>query len=1101
MKRTIKLVKGSRQATSKTSVRALCHEALLVSPDAVPLESAHLSDQRRLALVLEATCLLAHLAHGGWCLREGWQQARVTPEGCLRVGPAAPGRDTLMPQARLARLLRRLFGHSEIAGRGRARRVLRYLSERWRQTLMPIDLDRAVAAVFDAAPFLWQPGFSAARRALVAAHGEGEHAELWVVGPGASRRRWLASVSSFEALAVLAASPRAMSLWVGPAQAGHDPRALAERGRFGLAAQIWQQRPLKRAADLEIYARTLFALGRFERALDALRGLRAPTARLLRARCLAELGERGAAEAAVARLAKAALDTAVLVPLADLAVRLATLAGHDTARADWVARALRAARGPWCARARLVQALAAYDSGDPGAMDAPLAALAEDRRRPDIAWRWHHARALQAAARRDGPGCVRHARRALALERRTLPRSTAGRLWSTLVVGFGLCDELASAEKAVRHSLRLFADCDGPIGSTLAWHNLAEVRVRRGRFEGVEAIIETVLCHNRRAGNVRGRVLTLGLRVRTALGRGRLAEALEVYDDALRELEGKGVDLARLHVLAARALAWLGRRSDALAALDRASHLALSELEPEERPALLALAGRGDEADRIAQGTPWAALWRALAAGKPASAVAWQALDALEPYRAARVILDAELLRPGSAPAERVRHAVEVLRDCGARAHAERLEARGLGPWAVLEDFLAQAVNDPCAALRMSLTRIGQTGTRVVSRAPAAASDLESDTHASPATNVLVAGEGGAEHMSVPVAGGVLDASAEAVTPPLRVLLGVFARVWHPPQEMAALAAPSGASGMIGTSPALLEAIDRLERLALLALPVLVLGESGTGKELAARHVHRQSPRASGPFIAVNCAAMSEGLIRSDLFGHVRGAFTGADRERKGVFEAACSGTVFLDEIGDLPLSVQGMLLRVLQESEIRRVGETHSRRVDARVVAATHRDLAVMVENGSFRRDLFFRLKAATVRLPPLRERAGDIHVLADRFLARLGSQRLSLAARRRLETHSWQGNIRELGNVLEVAASLAGGDCIEVEHLDLPESGAQPALTLDYHQAVETYRRQLLCEALEASRGNRAEAARRLGLSRQALSYLVKKLDLYEFVVRPQG
>jgi transcriptional regulator with PAS, ATPase and Fis domain len=262
-----------------------------------------------------------------------------------------------------------------------------------------------------------------------------------------------------------------------------------------------------------------------------------------------------------------------------------------------------------------------------------------------------------------------------------------------------------------------------------------------------------------------------------------------------------------------------------------------------------------------------------------------------------------------------------------------------------------------------------------------------------------------------------------------------------------------------------------------------------------ARYIHRMSPRSGGPFIPWSCAAVSESLLMSDLFGHLRGSFTGADMDRPGVFETARGGTVFLDEIGDLPPAAQGMFLRVLQEKEVRRLGETLPRRVDVRVVAATHRNLEQMVEEGSFRQDLFYRLKVAAVRLPPLRERGDDLLELAHHFLDEIdrrcgGSQRLSETARHRLRSHSWPGNVRELKNLLEAASALADGGVIEPEHLQLPD--VRHGKPSRYHESLLAHRKSVLREALSASRGNQAEAARNLGLSRQTLSYLVRKYQI---------
>jgi two-component system NtrC family response regulator len=297
---------------------------------------------------------------------------------------------------------------------------------------------------------------------------------------------------------------------------------------------------------------------------------------------------------------------------------------------------------------------------------------------------------------------------------------------------------------------------------------------------------------------------------------------------------------------------------------------------------------------------------------------------------------------------------------------------------------------------------------------------------------------------------------------------------------------------IVGESQGLRRCLDRLERFAASDLPVLIQGETGTGKELAARRLHRKSARRRRPLAPINCAALAPGLLVSELFGHLRGAFTGADRDRAGIFEAAQGGTVLLDEIGDLPLDAQGKLLRLLQEGEVRRLGESLPRRIDVRVVAATHRDLESMARKGEFRTDLYYRLRVGRVTLPPLRERGQDVMLLATAFLTALGQPRprLSHAARRRLVEYHWPGNVRELKNVLEVAAALCDNGRIGAELLDLPRAG-QPARG-GYHERLRRFRHSMVAEALDASDGNRAAAARRLGLSRQALSYLVRRLEI---------
>jgi two-component system NtrC family response regulator len=298
--------------------------------------------------------------------------------------------------------------------------------------------------------------------------------------------------------------------------------------------------------------------------------------------------------------------------------------------------------------------------------------------------------------------------------------------------------------------------------------------------------------------------------------------------------------------------------------------------------------------------------------------------------------------------------------------------------------------------------------------------------------------------------------------------------------------------GIVGRSRALRRCLERLERLAPSDLPVLIQGETGTGKELAARWLHRKSRRAGRPLAPINCAALAPGLLVSELFGHLRGSFTGADRDRPGIFEAAAGGTVLLDEIGDLPLGAQGKLLRLLQEGEVRRLGESLPRKIDVRVVAATHRDLELMVDKGEFRADLYYRLRVGRVRLPPLRDRGEDVLLLAKAFLAAAGHRpaRLSTAARARLVDYHWPGNVRELKNVLEVATALADDGRIGAELLDLPAAGE--SASWGYHERLRRFRRSMVAEALDASDGNRAAAARKLGLSRQALSYLVRRLEI---------
>ncbi len=321
------------------------------------------------------------------------------------------------------------------------------------------------------------------------------------------------------------------------------------------------------------------------------------------------------------------------------------------------------------------------------------------------------------------------------------------------------------------------------------------------------------------------------------------------------------------------------------------------------------------------------------------------------------------------------------------------------------------------------------------------------------------------------------------------------------PSAPAAFAEGWGRVGIVTADSSMEEPYRRLVRFASQPLTVLVLGESGSGKEAVARAVHALSARASGPFVAVNVAAVPGPLLESELFGHSRGAFTGADRDRPGLLEEAGRGTIFFDEIGDLPLPLQAKLLRALQEREIRRVGENRSRSIDARVVSATSRDLEKDVEAGRFREDLFYRVHVAVIQLPSLSRRGRDVALLARHFLARSakefarGELEISPEALAALSAHSWPGNVRELQNTMAQAAALAEpGGVVLLEHL--PEILRRPrkpaAAADDYRSRVDAHRRGLITEALERTGGNRSRAARELGLSRQALLYLIRELNV---------
>ncbi|MGH9900430.1 MAG: sigma-54-dependent transcriptional regulator [Pyrinomonadaceae bacterium] len=319
---------------------------------------------------------------------------------------------------------------------------------------------------------------------------------------------------------------------------------------------------------------------------------------------------------------------------------------------------------------------------------------------------------------------------------------------------------------------------------------------------------------------------------------------------------------------------------------------------------------------------------------------------------------------------------------------------------------------------------------------------------------------------------------------------------------------------IVGESEAIRRAVAETQRVATTEATVLLLGESGTGKELFARAVHHLSPRRDKPFVAINCAAIPETLIESELFGHERGAFTGATERRPGKFELASGGSIFLDEIGELPLNVQGKLLRVVEEKTVDRIGGRAPVPVDVRVVSATNRDLQREAETGGFRRDLFFRLAVFPVEIPPLRERGDDVALLARHFAAQLGKELRSreavpsegaLAA---LRAHRWPGNVRELENAIERACILADSPVLEARDLGLggppgparEETPAEALAGMDFagtlaeaaERAVAIVERSKITEALRAHDGNKTRAAEALGVSYKTLLTKIKDYDL---------
>jgi len=318
--------------------------------------------------------------------------------------------------------------------------------------------------------------------------------------------------------------------------------------------------------------------------------------------------------------------------------------------------------------------------------------------------------------------------------------------------------------------------------------------------------------------------------------------------------------------------------------------------------------------------------------------------------------------------------------------------------------------------------------------------------------------------------------------------------------------------GMIGRSPKMVELYKLISRVAVVDSTVLITGESGTGKELVARTIHSNSPRAAKPFMAINCGAIPEELLESELFGHVKGSFTGAIAHKVGLLEVARGGTVFLDEVAEMSPMLQVKLLRFLQDHIFRRVGGTDDIEVDVRMMAATNKDLAQLIHQGAFREDLYYRLNVISVEIPPLRERQEDILVLATNFLrffaARAGrpAMELSPEALEILMGHSWPGNVRELENVIERAVALAAGDEVRVEHIPPNLFAAGPPATfprwevppqgLDLEQVVADLEKSLMQDALEKAGWVQTKAAQLLGINFRSFRYRAKKYGLDRYI-----
>jgi DNA-binding NtrC family response regulator len=625
----------------------------------------------------------------------------------------------------------------------------------------------------------------------------------------------------------------------------------------------------------------------------------------------------------------------------------------------------------------------------------------------------------------------------------------------------------------------------------IARSNRIELDVASADWEAAGAIARELFEEASRDGDELWLLVALHHRSRIALGRGDLARAADdnARARALAAKLGDRLEIGELWLEEGDRLAYAADPEGARLAWQRAA------ADPPDRCDTERVA-----AERLAElswkeaGPPESAreaLSRGIAAGDYASAA-----------RAARW---RALLGEGALPHGLASGAERLLRERGGGALADRVfgpaadspirvEAVPVESLRRLREAIASGLSGEDAVGVERLTGAGIRGLelldadgRAVLRlgAPGGGGGVSRDLLAGASRYRLVLPPGTPEPLSAAAA--MLAETLLFRAPAPAASAGGFAEGWR-------------RRGVVTGDASMEEPWRRLERFAARRVTVLVRGESGSGKEAVARAVHALSPRASGSFVAVNVPAIPAALIESELFGHARGAFTGAERDRAGLLEEAARGTIFFDEIGDLALELQAKLLRALQEGEIRRLGENRPRAIDVRVVSATSRDLAQEVEAGRFREDLFYRLHVAVIALPPLRERGRDVVRLARHFLDAFGRDggpgalRLSPEAAAALAAHSWPGNVRELQNAMAQAAALADGDGV-IGPAHLPEAirRARPrGRTESYRSRLDAHRRGMISDALERAGGNRSLAARDLGLSRQALRYLIRELNV---------
>ena len=1053
------------------SIEHTCLRSVPLRGDRDPTSPiSQLTDRQLLSVAMQAAALIAHLKAVGWKLIGELGQASIE-DGLLAGVVAQPGSDPVPVHQRLRTFLLALFNcESEIVGRGEARGSARRLTESWSQPLAPLSATEVLRQILRQAEFLWDQEFVAARKSLFAVV-DGEKVPR-VVGPASFCLRVERRLAAGDEVDRILRTDDLRTDWDGAHS--KDPAELASGGRWSEAVSSFRVHGARGPERRLLFAECLQATGKFEQALDVLGNIPDPRAEPIRVRCLSRLQRMEAARRRLIRLGKSRMSPHLAVDIGDTALRVFGIRGDAARVEEWEGRLRRIRTPELVAHAKSTLAAAACDAEDPEKASVLLAECTDLVEDPVHGWRWYYADGLRALAERSGPEAVGALSTALLGYRRAMTPVRAALLWTNMVAASELCGDLQSAERAARKAWLLGKGFEGPLPNTLLLYNLVEALLKRGKVEGVQDLLAAAVHTDRSAGNQRGLAHDAELAARYHLTRGRADRALRAVDEHLTA-DMTGWRRQELQVWAGRALGLMGRSSEARERLRKTDLAVPSCLDREEVPALWALAGDPERAAETATG-PLAEIWKGVLVGEPPSHKQWQLMDLLDPYPSARLVRDLELACPGSVPRQYRLRAIRSLRELGLERPARELEGRPGSAWSAVGEFFdAEAGGD----LESLFRNAGYGDVR-----------LEWD---GPGAEVVVKGRGGAERRVFDFATGSLILDAPAIDEVLSALVTLTGRELGTRRTRPA-GVSSGEGGIVGESAALKFALAHAKRFAPADIEVLILGETGTGKELVARWIHRMSSRSGGDFVAVNCGAISDSLRNSELFGHVRGAFTGADRDREGYFEAAGDGTIFLDEIGDLSLEAQAGLLRVLQEGEVTRVGESRPRKVDTRVIAATHRDLNRMMDDGQFRQDLFYRLNRSVIELPPLRDRGEDIVLLAEHFVGEWSTEGRPVALDREavegLRSYDWPGNVRELQGVLEAASLLSDDGRIRKQDLRMP-SGAQPSHS-SLQAEVADLRRRRIIEELERAGGNQAQAARALGLTRQGLSYWIRKLGI---------